>query len=165
MKNTKCANCGQEMFPESSKCPNCGHPNKRANYVTGWKIPLYLGIGFFVIWLIGINASNTAPSAPDPKQTALANLELKKLSFSTGGFGTVMLLNVTIQNNGAANVKDVGIECGLYSNSGTKIDSASKVVYEVIPAGKSLKLREFNMGFINSQATNTRCGIRDVVVM
>jgi hypothetical protein len=108
-------------------------------------------------------------SSPESVKTtseeALSALEIKKMEWYKGGFENIMLVNATIKNNGKRNVKDIQLECVHSANSGTKIDSNKQVIYETIPAGKSLSIKKFNMGFINSQAAFTGCNIIDAVVI
>lgn len=168
MKNISCGNCGQEMSQKAPTCPKCGHPNKKANHLSGGQTLFYLIIGIAVIWWLAGSESGSGasgPAAPDPKQVALAALEMKDIRWAKGGFDSIMMLNATIQNSGTSSVKDIKIKCDHSSNSGTQIDSNTGVVYEVFPAGKSKKIKDFNMGFIHSQATSTTCRITDAVLL
>ena len=158
----KCKACGAEMSKKAAACPKCGHPNKEANYLSGGQVFWGFAIGIAVIWWLASGSSGSG-SAPDPKRVALQSMELTDITWKKDGFGSVMVMSAAIKNNGASAVKDVEIDCDHSSNSGTKIDSNSKVVYEIVPPGQSIKIKEFNMGFIHSQAASTKCRISDVV--
>jgi hypothetical protein len=54
--------------------------------------------------------------------------------WSKGGFENVMLANSTITNGSDRAVKDVTITCTHYAPSGTKIDSNTRTLYEVVSA-------------------------------
>lgn len=162
MALTKCKACGAEMSKKAAACPKCGHPNKEANYLSGSQVFFGLAIATAVIWWLASSDSGSV-STPNPKRVALENMELTDITWKKDGFGSVMVMSATIKNNGASAVKDVEIDCDHSSNSGTKLDSNSGVVYEIVPAGKSVKINDFSMGFIHSQAASTNCKITDVV--
>jgi len=152
------------MSKKATACPKCGHPNKEANYLSGGQVIFGLALGFAVIWWLGSSGSGSV-SAPNPKDAALGGMELADIAWKKDGFGNVMVMSATIRNNGSSPVKDVAIKCDHSSNSGTQIDSNSKVIYEVVAAGQSIKVRDFNMGFVHSQAASTNCKITDVVLL
>lgn len=76
-----------------------------------------------------------------------------------------MEADFVVKNKSKYDVKDIEIECTHSANSGTKIDSNKRVAYEIFKANKNKKLKDFNMGFIHSQATSTSCSITDLVVI
>jgi len=110
-------------------------------------------------------ATPTPTPREDPKIVAMREVKLKLNSWKKGGFDSIMLVNLTIENPTEYSVKDVSITCTHYAPSGTEIDSNSRTVYEVVPAKGRKSIREFNMGFIHSQASTTNCEIRDLEVM
>ncbi len=169
MAMAKCRECGTEVSESAKTCPKCGisKPVKKTSLLV--KILLGLFVLSFIGQIIGggsegPSGTTTAPTK-DPKEEALAALEIKKLNWHKGGFDNVMLVDVKFQNNGKRDVKDVELECVHFSNSGTRIDSNKKVIYEIVPAGKSLSVKEFSMGFIHTQAASTNCTISDLEVM
>jgi phage-related protein len=122
---------------------------------------------FFGLLAVGTSDTGTSiktEQANDPKIEALADLQVKKLSWYKGGFDSSMLVNITLVNNGTRDVKDIELTCEHYSNSGTKIDSNTRTIYEIIPAGKTKTIKDFNMGFIHSQARKTNCKLTDLTV-
>lgn len=172
MAMAKCRECGTEVSDSAKTCPKCGisKPVKKTSLL------VKVVFGLFILGVIGqiigggsgsSSGSGGTATAPtkDPKGEALAALEIKNLNWHKGGFDNVMLVDVKFQNNGKRDVKDVELECVHFSNSGTRIDSNKKVIYEIVPAGKSLSIKEFSMGFIHTQAASTNCTITNLAVM
>ena len=92
-------------------------------------------------------------------------LSLGKVSWHKDGFGSVMIIDrLTVTNDAPFPIKDFSIDCDHYAPSGTKIDSNDRTVYEVVPASGKFQLRNFNMGFIASQAASTSCQVTDAKV-
>jgi hypothetical protein len=107
-------------------------------------------------------ASNTAPvpasNAPTQAQVATA-LQITEIDWHKGGWNNMMLLDVTVRNNGKRDVKDIKVVCDHSSSGETKIDSNSATIYGPFPAGKSKSIHEFDMGVFHDQATRTNCSI------
>jgi len=95
----------------------------------------------------------------------MANIELKNMSWQTAGFDNIMEVSLTFVNKGKQSVKDIELTCRHASNSGTYIDSNKRVIYEIVPAGKSKRINDFSMGFIHNQATKTSCSITDLKIL
>ena len=77
----------------------------------------------------------------------------------------MMIVDFTINNPTIYRVKDLEIECTHFAPSGTKIDSNTRTIYEIVePKGKKV-VKDMNMGFIHSQAATTSCHITDLNVM
>lgn len=181
MATVKCRDCGKEVSTKADKCPHCGRSRKRTS-VLG-KLIL---IGF-ALWLIGYflpGTSSKAPTnspavpsatpavtstvkpipAPSPKENALKSVILNyKWSKSAGG--SAMEADFTILNQSEHAIKDVKITCTHYGQSGTKIDSNTRTIYEVFPARKSKTVKNFSMGFIHSQAHRSSCEVVDLDIM
>ena len=89
-------------------------------------------------------------------------LEIADWHWSSGGFGSIMIIDrMKITNAAPFAIKDFVVKCTHQGPSGTDMDSNSRRVYDVVPANGSKTVREVNMGFINSQATTSRCEITD----
>ena len=114
-------------------------------------------------WWRGSSSSSSTREL-SPKEDALKNTVLD-YDWSKGGFDSVMLVDFKIKNNSKYDIKDITVECEHYSNSKTKIDSNSRVIYEIVKAGETKTVKQFNMGFIHSQAASSGCGITDLVVI
>ena len=121
-------------------------------------------VGMLVIGAIADGGDGSSVSVPSPKELALQNLGFD-FEWGKAGFDSVMEINMTIKNNGTKDVKDLTVECVHSSNSGTVVDRNKREVYEVIKAGETKKINNFNMGFIHSQATSSSCSVVDLVVM
>jgi hypothetical protein len=100
-----------------------------------------------------------------PREAALWTVSITKYSWYKSGFDNIMMLNVTIENYGKGPVKDIEITCTHSAKSGTVIDRNQKTIYETFPPGRSRTIRDFNMGFIHSQAEQTFCKITDLAVL
>jgi hypothetical protein len=166
----KCRECGTEVSDQAKVCPKCGvsKPIKKTSLFT--KI---IGV-FMVIGLINVITTNMSeqnssnPSGPppvDPKAESLKGVSIDKWSWTKGGFDNVMVASFKIKNASSFNVKDITIECVHSSKSGTVIDRNSKIVYERVDAGRSINVNQFNMGFIDIQASSSSCHITDLVVL
>ena len=175
MAIAKCRECGTEVSDQAKVCPKCGikAPIRKTSIFFKMIAGLFAVavLGNVIAILVGRSSSQatslTQPVAAklDPKKQALNSLKLDKLEWKKGGFDNIMLLAATIKNEGTHDVKDLEISCRHSSNSGTKIDSNTKVVFELVKAGKSLRIKDFSMGFIHSQATSTSCQITDLTLL
>ena len=173
MAMAKCRECGTEVSDSAKTCPKCGisRPVKKKS------ILLKILAGFFVLAIIGnVISSLTRDSSTKasgsavvvkltPKEEAMAAVTLDKWDWYKGGFDSVMFLNAKIKNTGTRDVKDIEIECTHKSNSGTRIDSNKKIIYELVKAGKTISVDKFNMGFVHNQAKSTSCEITDLVLI
>lgn len=106
-------------------------------------------------------------SAPElsPLQRAVYGVNVDMVDWYRVGFGSVMTVTVKFKNTNAFAIKDIALTCTSYANSGTKLDVNRRVIFERIKAGGSLKVREFNMGFIHPQASGAECEITNLVVV
>lgn len=109
-------------------------------------------------------AKQAAVTHIDAKAAAVSSMQLK-FSWNKEGFGNVMIANFTIINNGSRDVKDIQITCTHYAPSGTEIDSNTRTIYQIVKAGKRKTIKNFNMGFINSQARSSACNITDLTLL
>ena len=109
-----------------------------------------------------LQATHPEPSVV-PVESAKHMVSIK-YNWSKGGFDTVMLVDFTFTNRSPYEAKDITVTCTHYAPSGTQIDSNTRTIYEVIPAGGVKRIKAFNMGFIHSQASSTVCKIDDLVM-
>lgn len=107
---------------------------------------------------------NYSAAQLDPKGTAIKNVDFK-FDWGKASDGMVMLANFTFKNNNDFAVKDLTVTCNHHANSGTVIDSNTRTIYEMIKPKATKAVRNFNMGFINSQAASSGCHIADLVAM
>jgi hypothetical protein len=75
-----------------------------------------------------------------------------------GGFGRVMIVQFTLQNNTGIPQKDFVISCRTHGNSGTQLDAPRGTLYERLGAGVKQSF-ELNMGIVNSQSARVSCNL------
>jgi hypothetical protein len=109
------------------------------------------------------SASTPTPSS-DPKDVLLHDVKLD-FTWQKGGFENVMVADFTVENPTQYRFKDFEIKCTHSAPSGTVIDSNTKTVYQTVEPTSSKVVKDMNMGFINSQATRSKCQIIDLVVL
>lgn len=109
--------------------------------------------------------TTSAVSTPSesPKESALRQAKID-FSWSKGGFGSIMEADFTIENPSNYAIKDIEVTCTHFANSGTEIDSNTRTIYESVPSRGKKVVKNFNMGFIHSQAKKTSCKIEDLEV-
>jgi len=103
-----------------------------------------------------------APSQrPPTKREMVEQFRIRSLSWEKSGFGTVMIANFTIHNDNTIPVKDVKVQCSSWGPSGSIIDSNAQTIYESIRGRSYLDVTKLNMGFIRSEAVDTKCKVVD----
>lgn len=105
--------------------------------------------------------------SPSPSPTPMSKDDAKgqiavDYKWTKGGFDNIMLVDFTFSNPTPYSAKDITVTCTHYAPSGTEIDSNTRTIYEVVPANGKKKVIKFNMGFIHSQASSSRCSIVDL---
>lgn len=114
-------------------------------------------------------ASTPLPTTPKPTQepesedSARAKIDVG-VRWQKGGFGAVMIADLTISNKSTLNVKDILITCNIHGASGTKIDTKSKTIYEKFPARQTKTISDVNFGFISDQANSVNCFTDEIVI-
>ncbi len=88
-----------------------------------------------------------------------AGASVEKVVARKAGFGNVLMIDVTLRNDSLSNLKDFQITCRSKGNSGTVMDSNTRVLYEVVDARTSRTFSKVNMGFLHSQAASTDCSV------
>ena len=76
-----------------------------------------------------------------------------------------MEADFTITNSSPYEIKDIEIKCIHYAKSGTRLDSNTRTIYDVIKAGETKKFQNLNMGFIHSQAESSAAVIQDFIIV
>ena len=97
------------------------------------------------------------------RKQKLENISIENLKWSKEGFGSVMVASFVISNNNPAPIKDVQVTCVHAADSGTVIDRNTRTIFERIESGSYFYVRDLNMGFIHSQAVQSRCYVSDFV--
>jgi hypothetical protein len=165
------------------QCPQCGAVRQPAQSSKRRSARSWLFVVFFGLLLIGLFTNNSnehkiststglpadagsskdSSSYRDEKREALNAVTLD-FTWSKTGFGNVMEANFTITNASTRDLKDFEIRCEHSANSGTKIDSNTRTIYEVVKAGQKRAFKNFNMGFIHEQAVRSSCRITDAAL-
>jgi hypothetical protein len=112
-----------------------------------------------------VSSSPPVQSVADIRQQIIDQVKIKELNWYKSGVENIMMVNVTFENAGASDVEDIELTCDDYSNSGTKIHNNSRIIYEVVKAGKSKHILNVDMGFIDSQAVSASCRITNLAVL
>ncbi|EMV9185865.1 hypothetical protein AADU03_004751 [Escherichia coli] len=112
------------------------------------------------------SSSGTGSAAPQLSPLALAKEKTTLVNFdwAKSAGGALMRADFTIHNGGTIAVKDFEITCTHFGPSKTRIDSNTRTIYEVIEPGKTRTFKNFDMGFIHSQAVSTNCVITDLKI-
>jgi hypothetical protein len=188
MALAKCYECGQDVSTQAKACPACGAPVKKRS---GARLGLFLlaVLGLFGLLALAIREPAVrdqpgqspppvpAPTGPEPPK-AVSPAEpprplkadvMRTVDFTMrwekGGFGTVLVADITLTNKSAHPVKDVELFCGIWAESGTELGRLRHTIYEAFAPKKTKTVRQINMGFIHSQAHTVGCVLSDLVVM
>jgi len=155
---TKCKGCGNEISKNAKVCPNCGEPAPKKTSFLTWLVLILFIIGIFNIDTTTTGSSSAPKTA---KELARELVSIEKFNWSKEGFGNIMEASFKIKNDSKYTIKDIEIECDHYSKSGTKIDSNTRTIYDIVKPNSTRRFSKFNMGFIHSQVDTSRCGIID----
>lgn len=77
----------------------------------------------------------------------------------------IMIANFKLTNPTDHAFKDFEITCDHSASSGTVIDHNVRTIYQIAGPKSTKSIRNFNMGFIDTQATNSSCRVTDLVVL
>jgi hypothetical protein len=145
---------------------------RRSLIILACLVGILLAIGIVVPsppkeWLEQQSTAQPDP-AKDPEslktwrhKEAIANVKIKH-SWSKEGFGTVMMLNMTISNDNDIPVKDLEITCTPLGDSGTPVGRNVRVLYQIVPGHSKRYFQKLNMGFIDQQAASAGCEVTDL---
>jgi len=75
------------------------------------------------------------------------------------GFDSVLVISARIKNFSEQPLKDPVIKCSVFAPSGTKLGTRRQTFYELLPPRKEIRMRNFNMGFVNSQWSRANCEV------
>jgi hypothetical protein len=182
MALTKCKECDAEISKKAAGCPNCGAPAKKKTSRFTWLVVIFLGLvaGPNVLLLMDLEPltydadagwhdtdPSTAHASPSvtltPKEAAMKNT---KLDFTWGKkYDTLMQADFTITNRSYHEIKDIEIKCTHSAKSGTRIDSNTRTIFDVVQANSKRTFSDFDMGFIHSQVEKSHCAIVDLEVV
>jgi hypothetical protein len=109
--------------------------------------------------------ASTTQSYVEPKPESLsesdilANFKIRSLSWRKESLGTIMMASFFLHNSNPMPLKDVEVTCSSSGPSGSIIDTNSRTVYDVVGQRSFLQVDNMNMGFIRSQAVETKCRV------
>lgn len=157
----KCDDCGQELSSAAKACPHCGRPVKKPTSLLTWcigAVMLYVIISA-IMDSSDVGTPSPAAQARSARETALAATQLHVSSWHRGGFENVLLVDFEITNGNPQPVKDLKVTCTAFGKSETRVDSNTRVVYDVIPPKSKKAFKAFNMGLLHPQAHTLNCEI------
>jgi hypothetical protein len=103
-------------------------------------------------------AAETKPENLSRSQI-LANFRIRSLSWHKDGFGTVMMASFVLQNDNPMPLKDIEVTCASSGPSGSTIDTNARTVFDVVRQKSYLEVDKINMGFIRTEAVDTKCRV------
>lgn len=154
----KCKECSKQISSKAKSCPHCGALTPKKTSVLTWILFVFIGLPFGYTVFVATSVKNEQAKQQPTASTGLENVELD-FNWNKSGFGSVMMAKLIIKNKNDFEVKDLVVKCDLFGNSGSRIGTATKTVYESVPAKTAKTINDVNMGFINSQTSSTSCGI------
>lgn len=113
----------------------------------------------------GVQATPSNSASPPRDTSRDKDIVINKLhldfTWKSSGFGSVMVADFKVKNDNTFAVKDLKVKCSHYAKSGTKIDSNTREVFDLFPAGRSTTAKGVNMGLIHSQVERSACRVTD----
>ena len=100
-------------------------------------------------------ASGADYSRKNPEQ----GMQVEKVVGRKGGFGNVLMIDITLRNKSIINLKDFQISCESKGPSGSVVGVNDIVLYEVVNANETRTFRKVNTGLLNQQAQSTNCQV------
>ena len=114
-----------------------------------------------VLALANNNQKQQAASTPQPsppvQRASLENVDLKVGWRKTST--NMMIATISVMNRNNHDVKDLEVECTMYTPGGTSLWEARRTVYDVVPARADRTFHDFNMGTIHGHANTARCNV------
>jgi hypothetical protein len=140
---------------------------KSVAFCSGVAVAFALGFAFFIAPQPRASASTEtkqveAQPAQLTKKDLLAKMRIGGFAFDRVAFGSVMEARFVIYNDNPVPVKDIEITCEHTANSGTKIDSNTRTIYERIEKRSYYAVPKMNMGFIHSAVARSSCTVTNL---
>ena len=165
-KLVKCKGCGEEISKKAKACPKCGEPAPAKTSTATWLFVIILVLFMFVVpQNKDASKDGTSSYSPSAKEQISKLVFLESFVPSKTGFGNVLESNFKIVNKSKYAIKDIQVLCEHYAKSGTKIDSNERTIYELLKANSTKNIKNFNMGFVHTQAVKTSCSITDFEIL
>jgi hypothetical protein len=138
----------------------------RGKQIAFYGAVLFVFVFSFALFQKPSSSSATVPTTQIVEQKqptykeVLSQLRIGSLSWDKNkGFGTIMSATFVVHNDSPIVVKDVVVTCRHSANSGTTIDSNTRTVYDIIRSKSYASVVDMNMGFISSEAIETKCSV------
>lgn len=120
-----------------------------------------LGIcaGLFVI-------GSLMPSAEPPPAPVAPNyadsVRIERATWRLGGFGAVLVGDVTIRNGNGFAVHDIALRCDVLAASGTELGRVRHTIYEYAAERTTTTFTDVNLGVVNPQAVTASCVVTGI---
>lgn len=85
-----------------------------------------------------------------------------EMTWTKGGFDTVMLANFTIKSTLQFGVRDISGTASATATVALRSRTLDKTLFEVVPAKATKRFSGVNMGFVPDQMTRANCSITHV---
>jgi hypothetical protein len=159
-----CKECKKEISTDAKVCPHCG---KKVGMSAGSGclvvVLIFIGLGVVMSGLHQSGTGGVSTPTIDPKSIALSQLSFD-FKGRKAGFDNIMEADFIIKNGSTFDIKDLVIKCRHFAKSETEIDSNTRTIYDVIKAHSTKKFKNFNMGFIHTQAVKSSCAVSDLSI-
>ena len=93
------------------------------------------------------------------KSQMLANFRISAFSWQKDGFGTIMMARFVVHNDNPMRLKDIELTCSSSGPSGSIIDTNTRTVFDIVGQKSFLQVNKLNMGFVRSEAVETKCRV------
>ncbi len=89
-----------------------------------------------------------------------SKIDIKMLNTQMSRFdGRLTLVSFDLENGSYLDLKDPEVTCDMKGQSGTKIKTVSKVIFEVLPSDRKRSFSDVEMGEIPEQAAYFSCRV------
>lgn len=86
-------------------------------------------------------------------------MSVENMTWSIGGFGSVGVVTLAINNSNDFPIKNVGIECQFSGKSGTRLSTVTHTIFDSLKGRSKRTFKGVNVGFINSRSARAGCSV------
>ncbi|WP_315835114.1 hypothetical protein [Bradyrhizobium prioriisuperbiae] len=104
------------------------------------------------MFLVGIGAAVADP----------ANVKVVKQVFKKGSYNKIGIADITISNDNAFAVKDIKVRCVFTTKSTGKVTEIQQTIAGPLKAKTEHTFKKISFGFVDTQAADGACEVRDV---
>jgi len=109
----------------------------------------------FSFFLINTSLPN-AQAAKSEKESVKRVIVVKDYKWASGGMGRPAILSeITLENRGVNDYKDISIEIDLYTKNDIPLGSLRKTINEILPSKSEKTFYNLNFGIMHSELQNT----------